>query len=128
MLEAYGNENKDITILRGGEIQSISYADILTYINELEKCSKKWQKICADEVTLNKTLKDRIAELEYGIAKSMLGCEFLPECTNEKLKQFAERLKEESAFYRNGERITDMVTFDTIDETLKEFLKGENNE
>ena len=82
--------------------------DILTLINELEECSEKWQKLCADEVALNTQLKEcikeletlcnktyedltkeidrlenRVKELEEGIAQSMLGCEFLPECTKE---------------------------------------------
>ena len=62
-------------------------ADILNLINELESDNKSLQDLC------NKTYEDltkeidrlenRVKELEDGIAKSMLGCEFLPECTKE---------------------------------------------
>ena len=71
-------------------VETKDLQDILTLINELEECSEKWQKLCADEVALNtplkernKELENRVKELEDGIAKSMLGCEFLPECTKE---------------------------------------------
>ena len=67
-------------------------------------------------------LENRVKELEDGIAKSMLGCEFLPECTNETLKQFAERLKE-----KIDEKQLFLVAVSSVrrylDETLKEFLK-----
>ena len=65
----------------------------LTLINELESDNKGLQDLC------NKTYEDltkeidrlenRVKELEDGIAKSMLGCEFLPECTKEKEKETA---------------------------------------
>ena len=61
--------------------------DSLILINELESENKSLQDLC------NKTYEDltkeidrlenRVKELEDGIAKSMLGCEFLPECTKE---------------------------------------------
>ena len=60
---------------------------ILALINELESQNKSLQDLC------NKTYEDltkeidrlenRVKELEEGIAQSMLGCEFLPECTEE---------------------------------------------
>lgn len=125
---------------------NIKLVDILTLINELEKCSEKWQKLCADEVELNTPLKERIKELknenkslqdlcnktyedltkeidrlenrvqelENGIAKSMLGCEFLPECTNEKLKEFAEKVAKRLININGIKQI--------LDETLKEFI------
>lgn len=43
-LEVYCKENKGITILRGGEIQAIPYADILTLINELESENERLSK------------------------------------------------------------------------------------
>lgn len=93
--------------------KQIAYEEIFNYINELE--------------SENKTLKDQIIELEDGIAKSMLGCEFLPECTNDKLKQFTEMLKEkvkdyEALTYKNNEVTYHNLELD-IDETLKEFKK-----
>ena len=61
--------------------------NLLTLINELESENKSLQDLC------NKTYEDltkeidrlenRVKELEEGIAQSMLGCEFLPECTKE---------------------------------------------
>ena len=38
--------------------------ELLTLINELEECCQKWQKLCADEVALNKALRDKNKELE----------------------------------------------------------------
>ena len=72
------------------------FADILTLINELEQCSKKWQKLCADEVALNKPLKERIKELETLCNKTY---EDLTkeidrlESENEKLKQHKRELQ-----------------------------------
>ena len=107
--------------------------DTLTLINELESENKSLQDLC------NKTYEDltkeidrlenRVKELEEDIAKSMLGCEFLPECTNDKLKQFAERLKEKFYYVFGNEYEQSVSGFDTkvliehIDETLKEFIK-----
>lgn len=71
----------------------------LTLINDFESenerlLNEKWDK--EDDLDNyheeNKQLKDRIAELEEGIAQSMLGCEFLPECTKEKEKEVAEKI------------------------------------
>ena len=130
-------------------VETKDLQDILTLINEFEECSKKWQKLCADEVALNKPLKERIKELETlcnktyedltkeidrlenrvkeledGIAKSMLGCEFLPECTNDKLKQFAKRLKEKAKILTLGSvKVSNFLWVNDIDETLKEFIE-----
>lgn len=83
---------------------------ISNYINELE-----------NEL---KTCKARIAELEEGIAKSMLGCEFLPECTHDKLKQFVERAVEKVKETVNGENVDCFVSFKILlSETLKEFTE-----
>ena len=120
----------------------IYFADILTYINELESenerlgnesnemFDKYGKELQIATILIEKRnneiieLKDRIYKLEYGIAKSMLGCEFLPECTNEKLKQLAERLKEKLLY---GYFTTYCEVEVYIDETLNEFIKGENN-
>lgn len=130
-LEAYGNDNKGITILRSGEIQSISYTDILTYINELEKCSEKWQKLCADEVALNKTFRDKINELEseneklnkiFTYDKSMRDrCfDFIKNTKEQALKQFAERVKME--FYYEFDELIPSIMKGKIDKILKEFI------
>lgn len=75
-----------------------------------------------------KKAEKRIAELEEGIAQSMLGCEFLPECTNDKLKEFAERLKEKAIRRQEfvGELAIDDIEYvktQDIDELLKEYEK-----
>lgn len=108
---------------RSGECCKNLTNDILTYINELE---------------------ERIKELEEGIAQSMLGCEFLPECTNDKLKQFAERLKNKLfEFFQDNEELDGkisvgplyvdvigveakdgtIISLGLIDELLKEYEK-----
>ena len=104
--------------------------DTLTLINELESENKSLQDLC------NKTYEDltkeidrlenRVKELEEDIAKSMLGCEFLPECTNDKLKQFAERLKEKMGVreYMGVKYKQGVFSDNDIDETLKEFIKN----
>lgn len=103
-LEVYCKENKGITILHSGEIQTIPYADILTLINELEngidELAKQVVKITGCSVSNE--------EVDY-------------EC-NKKLKQFAERLKEKygkscSEYYP----ILIEMTSDEIDELLKEY-------
>ena len=120
--------------------------DTITLINELESENErlrlerdvligkkiaekqKSDKALIMKIDIQEQLKDRIAELEEGIAKSMLGCEFLPECTNEKLKQFAERLKERLYNFQTwevpyNEWCKGNVVCGEIDETLKEFIK-----
>ena len=85
-------------------------------------CANKSLKKVREE---NQQLKDRIAELEEGIAKSMLGYEFLPECTNEKLKRFAERLKEkmnEGEYMGEKYKLSVFRDID-IDEILEEFVE-----
>lgn len=62
-----------------------------------EKCliGKKDIRKCVDillkdTLTLINELESENQQLKDGIAKSMLGCEFLPECTKEKEKEVAE--------------------------------------
>lgn len=74
-LEVYCKENKGITILRGGEIQAIPYADILTLINELESKNEK--------------LLDSVETVQSN--RCVTKCEL----TKRALKQFAERIKNE---------------------------------
>lgn len=107
--------------------------EALTLINDLEsenktiKQSAKNLAYVNDKlIERNQELENRVQELENGIAKCMLGCEFLPECTNDKLKQFAERLKEkgQKSFINVGGLTASAktVTLHDIDETLKEFI------
>ena len=123
----YKHHNR-LGYIDGYKCKTVTYADILTLINELESENKSLQDLC------NKTYEDltkeidrlenRVKELEEGIAKSMLGCEFLPECTNDKLKQFAERLKEKGKNLKLGSvEVYNFLWVNDIDETLKEFIK-----
>ncbi|MBR4889727.1 MAG: hypothetical protein IKU15_00225 [Clostridia bacterium] len=100
--------------------------ELLTLINELESENERQKQsnknllfVNEQVIKQNTELKDRIAELENGVAKSMLGCEFLPECTNEKLNQFATLLKIKTILTPIGW----CVSIKDIDKVLKEFLK-----
>lgn len=110
------------------KVPTIELENLLTLINELESENEILRNAKVVYETVDYCYEDlkkaekRIAELENGIAKSMLGCEFLPDCTNEKLKQFAERLKEKFAPYSYVIVKLDSI-YDKIDETLKEFIK-----
>ena len=66
--------------------------NLLTYINELENLCNKTYEDLTKEID---RLENRVKELEDGIAKSMLGCEFLPECTKEKEKEVAKKILNE---------------------------------
>jgi predicted phage-related endonuclease len=57
-------QKRDLSCILNGQLKVVTNEDILTLINELEKCSEIWQKLCADEVALNTPLKERINELE----------------------------------------------------------------
>ena len=104
-IEVYSKENKSITILRGGEIQAIHYADILTLINELEK--------------ENKRLKRAINNVQKGFDNG----EFISkDCKISGLKQFAEKLKESAQ--TNLDHFTGfqkVVLVEQIDELLEEY-------
>ena len=95
-------------------------------IAELETLCDKTYKDLTKEID---RLENRVKELEDGIAKSMLGCEFLPECTNDKLKQFAEMLKEKAKNLKLGSvEVHNFLWANDIDETLNEFInKGDDN-
>ena len=90
--------------------------NILTYINEIESENESCYEVLADLKTIIKQQNDRIAELEKE--------------NGEQLKQFAERLKEkmsEGEYLGHKYKLAVFRDID-IDETLNEFLKGENNE
>ena len=119
--------DKALTLINELESENEELAKARKRVTEInEELSNKHKKI-------EKQLKDRIAELEKvseELTKQVVkitGCsvsneEVDYEC-NKKLKQFAERLKEK--VIRPCD-LYDCVTFDDIDETLKEFInKGE---
>jgi hypothetical protein len=55
-------------------------------------------------------LEDRVAELENGIAQSMLGCEFLPECTiGERNRTVSNVVKEIKAFVYNDDGLMEQI-------------------
>lgn len=124
----------------------IYFADILTYINELERENEKLLESCKNchyikdlEIANGhaKELKDRIAELEKEIKGNVFYAKGYAEGIKNtyevvmpnKLKQFAERLKEKLeenspiAGYDLEDLEFDGETIqECIDETLKEFL------
>ena len=153
----------------GYKYKTVAYADILTYINELESENERLNKsdtskeessieyynlykdlkrknkdlneLCelqrvsiVESFVRENQLKDRIAELEKEksvLAKQIVkitGCSIddlseQREC-NDKLKQFAERLKEKygkscSEYYP----LLLELTSEQLDETLKEYVK-----
>ncbi len=124
-----------------GKPIKISFADILTLINELEHENerlteeKNLYKSQFNELEPrffdlrndNKELKDRIAELEKERTQQCIDC-IEWRGANEKLKQFAERLKKEikaiAEWYDDHiDKTYNGITEKDIDETLKEFLK-----
>lgn len=56
-----------------------------------------------------KSLESRVAELENGIAKSMLGCEFMPECCIEERKRTASVVNEIKAFVYNNDGLIEKI-------------------
>ena len=130
-----------------GKTIKISFADILTLINELESENERWQKDCDDiandyqemgnfyyeEVKKNQQLKDRIAELEKEIEENAFYSKGYAEGIKntydvvlpDKLKQFAERLKEKMGVreYMGVKYKQGVFSENDIDETLKEFIE-----
>ena len=124
------------------KLKMVAFEDILTYINELEseneKLSAKYKnlennyeythKVYREYEEENKQLKERIAELEKQNARLLDSvetvqanrCVYKCVLTKEHLTKFAERLKETSNYTDTGG--TFVVSFETIDEALKEFL------
>ena len=98
-LECCGKNNPDCDncpySVGGGSLCSQPEQEALTLINELEKENK----------TKNDTIIDLLKKQEF--------------YETEKLKQFAERLKEKAIEFTIGQKI---VPKQDIDETLKEFL------
>lgn len=98
------------------ELVAICFADILTYINELE--------------SENQQLKNRIAELDNLVAEIYVAVKNSTKETEELLKReipkfltnFAERLKEEIPAESTFEYLGYNGVIEVIDETLKEFI------
>lgn len=58
----------------------------------------------------NNKLNKRVQELEYGIAKSMLGCEFLPDCCIEERKRVvSDVVNEIKAFVYNNDGLIEKI-------------------
>lgn len=103
----------------------VNYADILTYINELESENKDLQDLC------NKTYDDLTKEIDR-LEKEIKGNVFYAKgyaqgikntyevVMPNKLKQFAERVKME--FYYEFDEIIPSIMSDKIDKILKEIL------
>ena len=118
--------------------------DSLTLINELESENERLNKsdtskeessieyynLYRDFKRENQQLKDRIAELEKEnetktdtIANLLKNQEFYE---TEKLKQFAERLKNRTILYSGINVKYEAITADIIDEVLKEYEEWAN--
>lgn len=123
----------------GYKCKTVAYADILTYINELESENERLMKLqarggcrVAELGIENQQLKDRIAELEKEIEENAFYSKGYAQgikntyevVVPDKLKQFAERLKEKygkscSEYYP----LLLELTSEQLDETLKEYEK-----
>ena len=127
----YEHHNK-LGYIDGYKCKTVAYADILTYINELESENERLNKALVDNLeaykdgfnegaglkkgvddklkTENQQLKDRIDELEKENVKQ--------------LKQFAERLKEKMGVreYMGVKYKQGVFSENDIDQTLKEFI------
>lgn len=125
---------------RSGECCRNLTNDILTYINELESENERLKHLREVDNTTMTTLRksntelnecmdemqDRITELEKEnetktdtITDLLKKQEFYEK---EKLKQFAERLKEKCEYNRKQYCCEATVSFNDIDETIKEFM------
>lgn len=127
----------------GYKCKTVAYADILTYINELESENErlrlerdvligkkivekqKHDKAIIMKIDIQKQLKNRIAELEKEnksktdtITDLLKKQEFYEK---DKLKQFAERLKKRAILYSGINVKYEAITADIIDEVLKEY-------
>ena len=76
------------------EPKSPSYQELLNNIEhyKAEIEDLEFELACSNRtvekvIEREQQLENRVKELEQGIAKSMLGCEFLPECTKEREKE-----------------------------------------
>lgn len=123
-----------------GKPIKISFADILTLINELECENEKLKqhkrelqggqrdlsKAIKEFDKENQQLKDRIVELEEYIKGNEQDAKAFVNGWHKdlktELKQFAERIKME--FYYQFDELIPSIMADKIDETLKEFVNG----
>ena len=118
----------------GYKCKTVTYADILTLINELESENDTLHTNLCEWRKENQQLKDRIAELEKEIEENAFYSKGYAQgikntyevVVPDKLKQFAERLKnyvdnnQVQTTYFGGKCFIDK---ETIDETLKEYVQ-----
>ena len=116
---------------KAGRPKVFKLDDILTLINELESENERlilqYERVKADSEMNCLELKDRIAELKKEIEENAFYSKGYAQGIKntyevvipDKLKQFAERLKEISC-----EMYLKKQLHRCIDETLKEFIKG----
>ena len=123
----------------GYKCKTVAYADILNLINELESENERLMKLqarggcrVAELGIENQQLKDRIAELEKEIEENAFYSKGYADgikntyevVVPDKLKQFAERLKEKygkscSEYYP----LLLELTSEQLEETLKEYVQ-----
>lgn len=132
----YEHYNK-LGFIDGYKCKTVAYADILTLINELESENDTLHTNLCEWRKENQQLKDRIAELEKEIKENAFYSKGYAQgikntyevVVPDKLKQFAERLKEKFYYVFGNEYEQSVSGFDTkvlieyIDETLKEYVK-----
>ena len=153
----YKHHNK-LGYIDGYKCKTVAYADILTLINELESENEKFVESCKNchyikdlEIANGhaQELKDRIVELERENALiknsvAMRGYKTLEEISNNKVKQFAEKLKNKLfEFFQDNEELDGkisvgplyvdvigveakdgtIISLGLIDELLKEYEK-----
>lgn len=109
-------QRDSLAYLKDNVVEYVSCKDILTYINELETlCNKTYEDLTKEIDRLEKeneikteTITDLLKRQEF--------------YEKEKLKQFAERLKEKCEYNRKQYCCEATVSFNDIDETLKDFM------
>lgn len=127
----YEHYNK-LGFIDGYKCKTVAYADILTYINELESENAYKQEHIELWFKKNEEKKKRIAELEKEIEENAFYSKGYADGIKntyevvipDKLKQFAERLKEKygkscSEYYP----LLLELTSEQLDETLKEYVQ-----
>ena len=122
----YGENPKCLDLLIGNCLNYINELEsdierLKQHKRELEGGQRDLLKVIKEFDKENQQLKDRIAELEEGRTQQCIDC-IEWRGANEKLKQFAERLKEKVHDRDYVEGYAYLGICEEIDETLKEFL------
>ena len=131
----------ELGYIDGYKYKTVAYADILTYINELESENDTLHTNLCEWRKENQQLKDRIAELESEnkrlstkIGKILLSIDTVKEMNamcnideqrKQAVKEFAEKLRKRIAdtMYSREGYVDYDDTMEVIDETLKEYEK-----